>query len=173
MRNSSCNYRCNFYKSFKNLECTPSCKISFVTCDHTTLLFSDLSSLTAIICIIAQDCPLIGMVPTVSRPENLILTRVVVPPVCIRPSVVSDLKAGRWMILCRKLYKKWRHDIHRQWLIRVEGNINNRRNIMQVIIWPSEDFSQNKLFELNVCISSIGRSDCFALLVYHINSVSF
>ena len=42
-----------------------------------------------------QDCPLFGMLPSVSRPEDLVLTRIVVPPVCIRPSVVSDLKAGR------------------------------------------------------------------------------
>ena len=41
-----------------------------------------------------EDCPLFGMLPSVSRPEDLILTRIVVPPVCIRPSVVSDLKAG-------------------------------------------------------------------------------
>ncbi|CAB4015852.1 DNA-directed RNA polymerase III subunit RPC1 [Paramuricea clavata] len=44
--------------------------------------------------ILDEDCPLFGMLPRVSRPEDLILSRIVVPPVCIRPSVVSDLKAG-------------------------------------------------------------------------------
>lgn len=28
------------------------------------------------------------------HPINVLLTRIVVPPVCIRPSVVSDLKSG-------------------------------------------------------------------------------
>lgn len=29
-----------------------------------------------------------------TSPKDLILTRITVPPICIRPSVVSDLKAG-------------------------------------------------------------------------------
>jgi DNA-directed RNA polymerase III subunit RPC1 len=42
-----------------------------------------------------QDIPLlfvqhIGM----KHPRDLLLTRIPVPPVCIRPSVVSDLKSG-------------------------------------------------------------------------------
>ncbi|XP_071108022.1 DNA-directed RNA polymerase III subunit RPC1-like [Haliotis cracherodii] len=41
-----------------------------------------------------EDIPLLLMNPTVGRPENLILTRILVPPICIRPSVVSDLKSG-------------------------------------------------------------------------------
>lgn len=32
-----------------------------------------------------------------SRPEDLILTRILVPPVCIRPSIISDLKAGTYV----------------------------------------------------------------------------
>ena len=29
-----------------------------------------------------------------SKPSHMILTRIPVPPLCIRPSVVSDLKSG-------------------------------------------------------------------------------
>ncbi|KAK6169039.1 hypothetical protein SNE40_020167 [Patella caerulea] len=41
-----------------------------------------------------EDVPLLMMNPNVGRPEDMILTRIVVPPICIRPSVVSDLKSG-------------------------------------------------------------------------------
>ncbi|XP_061721966.1 DNA-directed RNA polymerase III subunit RPC1 [Cydia pomonella] len=41
-----------------------------------------------------EDIPLLGMNAKISRPEDLILTRLPVPPLCIRPSVVSDIKAG-------------------------------------------------------------------------------
>lgn len=41
-----------------------------------------------------QDCSLLLMRPELGRPENLIVTRLLVPPVCIRPSVVSDLQSG-------------------------------------------------------------------------------
>ena len=34
------------------------------------------------------------MNPESGRPEDMILTRVSVPPLCIRPSVISDLKSG-------------------------------------------------------------------------------
>lgn len=34
------------------------------------------------------------MNPKCATPVDLILTRIPVPPICIRPSVVSDLKAG-------------------------------------------------------------------------------
>lgn len=40
------------------------------------------------------DVPLLGMTATESNPVNLICTRVYVPPPCIRPSVVSEIKAG-------------------------------------------------------------------------------
>ncbi|KAF9412429.1 hypothetical protein HW555_009098 [Spodoptera exigua] len=40
-----------------------------------------------------DDIPLLGM-NGLTRPEHLILTRLPVPPLCIRPSVVSDIKAG-------------------------------------------------------------------------------
>ena len=36
------------------------------------------------------------MLPEQSRPEDLILTRILVPPACIRPSVLSDLQSGRY-----------------------------------------------------------------------------
>ncbi|CAH4038171.1 DNA-directed RNA polymerase III subunit RPC1 [Pieris brassicae] len=41
-----------------------------------------------------EDVPLLGMSVKKSRPEDLILTRLPVPPLCIRPSVASDMKAG-------------------------------------------------------------------------------
>lgn len=41
-----------------------------------------------------SDVPLLGMTSADSNPANLIVTRVFVPPVCIRPSVVSEIKAG-------------------------------------------------------------------------------
>ncbi|XP_041970102.1 DNA-directed RNA polymerase III subunit RPC1 [Aricia agestis] len=41
-----------------------------------------------------EDVPLLGMNVEQSRPEDLILTRLPVPPLCIRPSVASDIKAG-------------------------------------------------------------------------------
>uniref|UniRef100_V5GVE1 DNA-directed RNA polymerase subunit n=1 Tax=Ixodes ricinus TaxID=34613 RepID=V5GVE1_IXORI len=44
--------------------------------------------------ILDEDVPLLVMNPKCGRPEDLILTRIPVPPLCIRPSVVSELKAG-------------------------------------------------------------------------------
>lgn len=41
-----------------------------------------------------SDIPLLGMTAPDSNPANLIVTRIFVPPVCIRPSVVSEVKAG-------------------------------------------------------------------------------
>ncbi|KPI92105.1 DNA-directed RNA polymerase III subunit RPC1 [Papilio xuthus] len=41
-----------------------------------------------------EDIPLLGMNVKACRPEDLILTRLPVPPLCIRPSVISDIKAG-------------------------------------------------------------------------------
>lgn len=41
-----------------------------------------------------EDIPLLLMNSNVVRPKDLILTRILVPPLCIRPSVVSDLKSG-------------------------------------------------------------------------------
>ena len=46
-----------------------------------------------------KDIPLLLMSPEVSRPESMILTRILVPPVCIRPSVASDIKAGTQVFL--------------------------------------------------------------------------
>jgi DNA-directed RNA polymerase III subunit RPC1 len=40
------------------------------------------------------DIPLLGMTALDSNPINLIVTRVYVPPACIRPSVVSEIKSG-------------------------------------------------------------------------------
>ncbi|XP_076289845.1 DNA-directed RNA polymerase III subunit RPC1-like [Lasioglossum baleicum] len=41
-----------------------------------------------------SDIPLLLMNAECALPKDLILTRIPVPPICIRPSVVSDLKAG-------------------------------------------------------------------------------
>lgn len=41
-----------------------------------------------------QDIPLLLMRKERAMPSDLILTRIPVPPVCIRPSAVSDLKSG-------------------------------------------------------------------------------
>ncbi|KDR18934.1 DNA-directed RNA polymerase III subunit RPC1 isoform X1 [Zootermopsis nevadensis] len=41
-----------------------------------------------------EDIPLLIMNASCGRPKDLILTRIPVPPLCIRPSVVSDLKSG-------------------------------------------------------------------------------
>lgn len=40
------------------------------------------------------DIPLLGMTSEDSDPANLIITRIYVPPACIRPSVVSEIKSG-------------------------------------------------------------------------------
>uniref|UniRef100_A0A8C4YNB1 DNA-directed RNA polymerase subunit n=1 Tax=Gopherus evgoodei TaxID=1825980 RepID=A0A8C4YNB1_9SAUR len=42
----------------------------------------------------AEDIPLLLMNPEAGKPSDLLLTRLLVPPLCIRPSVVSDLKSG-------------------------------------------------------------------------------
>ena len=41
-----------------------------------------------------QEIPLLMMNSESGRPTDLLLTRILVPPICIRPSVVSDLKSG-------------------------------------------------------------------------------
>ncbi|KAH3863264.1 DNA-directed RNA polymerase III subunit RPC1-like [Dreissena polymorpha] len=41
-----------------------------------------------------EDIPLLLMNSDVAHPKDLILTRILAPPLCIRPSVVSDLKSG-------------------------------------------------------------------------------
>lgn len=40
------------------------------------------------------DVPLLLMNAAISLPSDLMLTRIPVPPICIRPSVISDLKSG-------------------------------------------------------------------------------
>lgn len=46
--------------------------------------------------IAAEDIPylLMGLDINAANPKDLILTRIPVPPICIRPSVVSEIKAG-------------------------------------------------------------------------------
>lgn len=41
-----------------------------------------------------HDVALLGMTAPQANPSNLILTRLFVPPSCIRPSVISDVKSG-------------------------------------------------------------------------------
>lgn len=43
-----------------------------------------------------------------AHPKDLILTRLLVPPLCIRPSVSSDFKAGTYVISRNKTNKKKR-----------------------------------------------------------------
>lgn len=43
---------------------------------------------------IFKDIPLLLMNAETGHPKDLILDRIPVPPSCIRPSVVSDLKSG-------------------------------------------------------------------------------
>jgi hypothetical protein len=42
-----------------------------------------------------QDCEVLDLA---ERPEKLIVTHLVVPPVAVRPSVEMDSAAGRWVI---------------------------------------------------------------------------
>jgi len=44
--------------------------------------------------ILDSDLPFLLMDKSASRPEDMILTRISCPPLCIRPSVISDLKSG-------------------------------------------------------------------------------
>ena len=44
-----------------------------------------------------QDVQLLTMSIECGRPKDLILTRLLVPPLCIRPSVVSDTQAGTYV----------------------------------------------------------------------------
>lgn len=41
-----------------------------------------------------EDIPLLMMNRDVGKPVDMILTRLLVPPLCIRPSVINDLKSG-------------------------------------------------------------------------------
>lgn len=46
-----------------------------------------------------DDVELLDMNPKVGRPERMLITHLLVPPVCIRPSVVMDAQ-GRYCLLC-------------------------------------------------------------------------
>lgn len=46
-----------------------------------------------------SDVPLLLMNSDNVQPKDLILTRILVPPLCIRPSVASDFKAGTCVFL--------------------------------------------------------------------------
>ena len=41
-----------------------------------------------------DDCALLGLAPEHARPENLIMTSILVPPVCLRPSIATDASMG-------------------------------------------------------------------------------
>lgn len=66
--------------------------LSFLVFTHVLLL--SVSVRLTYQCLLLQDIPLLLMNQSVAHPKDLILTRILVPPLCIRPSVVSDLKAG-------------------------------------------------------------------------------
>lgn len=57
--------------------------------DLTPLVVQDLFSR-----IPDEDIPLLMMNRDVGKPVDMILTRLLVPPLCIRPSVINDLKSG-------------------------------------------------------------------------------
>lgn len=42
----------------------------------------------------SEDLPLLCMNPESVHPRDLLITRVPVPPLCIRPSISSELKSG-------------------------------------------------------------------------------
>ena len=46
-----------------------------------------------------QDIVLLGMSSSGGSPSDLILTRLLVPPLCIRPSVISDTQAGTYVMM--------------------------------------------------------------------------
>lgn len=48
------------------------------------------------LCCNCQDLPLLLMDPKCGRPEDLIITRLLIPPLNIRPSVISDMKIERY-----------------------------------------------------------------------------
>ena len=48
-----------------------------------------------------QDIVLLGMSSSGGSPSDLILTRLLVPPLCIRPSVISDTQAGTYVMMSR------------------------------------------------------------------------
>ena len=52
---------------------------------------------------ISKDVPLLLMNSELTHPKDLILTRVLVPPLCIRPSVASDFKAGTYEYINRPI----------------------------------------------------------------------
>jgi len=62
-------------------------------------MLNPLKVLTLFKAIPEHDIPLLLMNTSVSHPEDLILTRILVPPICIRPSVVSDIKSGTYVAL--------------------------------------------------------------------------
>ena len=41
-----------------------------------------------------DECELMGMKPEVGRPEDMVLSQILVPPVCLRPSVMASMSAG-------------------------------------------------------------------------------
>jgi len=57
-------------------------------------VFNPMEVLTLFERIRDADLPFLLMDKSASRPEHMILTRMSCPPLCIRPSVVSDLKSG-------------------------------------------------------------------------------
>lgn len=78
------------------------------------------------------------MNPEVGSPKDLILTRILVPPICIRPSVVSDLKAGtyvaflQWLNACNWLY----------------GDFNVKQNQPHFCLFRNEDDITMKMTEI-------------------------
>lgn len=78
------------------------------------------------------------MNPEVGSPKDLILTRILVPPICIRPSVVSDLKAGTYVA-----FLQWLNECN--WLY---GDFNVKQNQHHFCLFRNEDDITMKMTEI-------------------------
>lgn len=78
------------------------------------------------------------MNPEVGSPKDLILTRILVPPICIRPSVVSDLKAGTYVV-----FLQWLNACN--WLY---GDFNVKQNQPHFCLFRNEDDITMKMTEI-------------------------
>ncbi|KAJ3649772.1 hypothetical protein Zmor_021495 [Zophobas morio] len=76
------------------IETNPEIKNALTASNNVSQIFTPIDVLKLFERIPQSDIPLLAMDTRRSQPKDLIFTRMLVPPVSIRPSVVSDLKAG-------------------------------------------------------------------------------
>jgi hypothetical protein len=67
-----------------------------------------------------QDCEVLDLA---ERPEKLIVTHLVVPPVAVRPSVEMDSAAGRWVTFDMNVSTLFSF-LHLMWIILVFQDSN-------------------------------------------------